>query len=268
MVQQTMIRRAHRAPATVVTAARVAVCLAGLSGCGNTTPDATRDGAPATAVADSAAPVAFVAACLAGLPGCVDTTPDSTRAAAPSAVAPDSAAPAASSPTPPPTDSVYVVRGICFGEGECFRHWRASATVPLHAQADPASPVVATVPRGAWVEPVEGQYRLLPRRGVVQRAAVADSATPPLAVGEVVYMLEPRGEGTYVLWHRGVTTVPDWTELSDQEPIRWDPPREAPPGVVLGWWVRLRLENGTTGWVQRPRFACMTKLGGESGCRG
>jgi hypothetical protein len=186
----------------------------------------------------------------------------------------DSVAPAVSSlvlridSTPPPTDSVYVVRGICFGEGECFRHWRASATVPLHAQADPASPVVATVPRGAWVEPVEGQYRLLPRRGVVQRAAVADSATPPLAVGEVVYMLEPRGEGTYVLWHRGVTTVPDWTELSDQEPIRWDPPREAPPGVVLGWWVRLRLENGTTGWVQRPRFACMTKLGGESGCRG
>ena len=237
MVQECMIRRAPRAPAMMVRVALVAVCLSGLSGCGDGTRDAPRD-------------------------------------AAHSAALPDSVAPAVSSPAPPvdsappPTDSVYVVRGICFGEGECFRHWRASAKVPLHAQADPASPVVATVPRGAWVEPVEGQYRLLPRRGVVQRAAVADSAMPPLAVGEVVYMLEPRGEGTYVLWHRGVTTVPDWTELSDQEPIRWDPPREAPPGVVLGWWVRLRLENGTTGWVQRPRFACMTKLGGESGCRG
>jgi hypothetical protein len=209
----------------------LAVVLMFLAGCG----DARRDAVPATVVTDST----------------VTTVSPSLR---------DSA--------PPLEAGVYVVRGICFGEGACFRHWRASAPVPLHAQADPASPVVATVPRGAWVEPVEGQYRLLPRRGVVQRAAVADSAWAPLAAGDVVYMLEPRGEGSYVLWHRGATTVPDWTELSDQEPIRWDPPREAPPGVVLGWWVRLKTAHGTAGWVRRPRLACMSKLGGDAGCRG
>ena len=207
---------------------------------------------------------------LAATTACGDARRDGT----PATVATDSADTSAW-PAPPPRDTappleagVYVARGICFGEGACFRHWRAIDAVPLHAQADPASPVVATVAPGQWVEPVEGQYRLLPRRGVVQRAAVADSAWPPLAAGDMVYMLEPRGEGTYLLWHRGTTTVPDWTELSDQEPIRWDPPPEAPPGVVLGWWVRLRTEAGATGWTLRPRFACMTKLGGDTGCRG
>ena len=215
----------------------LAVLLSVAAACGDARPDRSPDAASMPAVTDSAA---------VSIP--------------PSSPVNDSA--------PPLEAGVYVARGICFGEGACFRHWRAMDPVPLHAQPDPASPVVATVAPGAWVEPVEGQYRLLPRRGVGQRAAVADSAWPPLAAGDVVYMLEPRGEGTYVLWHRGATTVPDWTELSDEEPIRWDPPREAPPGVVLGWWVRLRTETGDTGWVRRPQFACMTKLGGDTGCRG
>lgn len=205
--------------------------------------------------------------------GCGEARQDATPAtgitdSAATAVAP-AVSPTPPSDTAPPLEAgVYVARGICFGEGDCFRQWRAIDSVPLHAQADPASPVVATVAPGQWVEPVEGQYRLLPRRGVVQRATAADSITPALAVGDVVYMLEPRGEGTYLLWHRGNTTVPPWAELSDEEPIRWDPPREAPPGVVLGWWVRLRTEAGATGWVRRPLFACMGKLGGDTGCRG
>lgn len=213
--------------------------------------------------------VLALAAALTAAAGCGDARRDAT----PATGATDSTAsvppvPTARDSAPPLEAGVYVARGICFGEGACFRHWRAIDAVPLHAQADPASPVVATVAPGQWAEPMEGQFRLLPRRGVVQRATVADSITPALAVGDMVYMLEPRGEGTYLLWHRGTTTVPDWTELSDQEPIRWDPPREAPPGVVLGWWVRLRTEAGATGWTLRPRFACMTKLGGDTGCRG
>lgn len=217
--------------------------------------------------------VLAMAALFTAVAGCGEARRDAVPTISATAAAATAVAPVVS-PTPPPDtvppleQGVYVARGICFREGACFRHWRAIDAVPLHAQADPASPVVATVPRGAWVEPLEGQFRLLPRRGVVRRATAADSITPPLAVGEVVYMLDPRGEGTYLLWHRGVTTVPPWTELSDEEPIRWDPPTEAPPGVVLGWWVRLRTETGATGWVLRPRLACMTKLGGDTGCRG
>lgn len=165
--------------------------------------------------------------------------------------------------TPPTENGVYVVHGICFGEGECYKHWRASKPTPLLERPDPAAPVVATVSPGQWVETVEGQYRLLPLRGVVNRAVTQ----PPLAKGDVVYMLEPLGEGFYVLWHKGKTPDHDWTSDDEGEPITWDKPQDAPPGAVLGWWVKLKIENGASGWIKDPVFECMGKLAGDENCR-
>ena len=56
----------------------------------------------------------------------------------------------------------------------------------LRERLYPASPVVATLTPGEWVEPIDGQLRLIPLRGVVNRAI----EKPPLAVGDIVCMLE------------------------------------------------------------------------------
>ena len=165
--------------------------------------------------------------------------------------------------TPPLENGVYVSRGICFGEGSCFHHWRAAEPVPLHERVDPASPIVATVAPDEWVEPVEGQYRFVPTRGVVRRA----TGTPRLAVGDVDYRLEPQGEGDYGLWRRGETLDHDWAEGDENEPITWDPDANPPAGSVLGWWVRIRRANGQSGWVKDPDFECMGPLQGSSDCR-
>lgn len=165
---------------------------------------------------------------------------------------------------PPTENGAYVARGVCFGEGDCYRHWRASAPVQLHERLDPASPVIATVAPGEWVEAIDGQLRLRPLRGVVKRA----TEKPPLAVGDVVYMLEPLGEGDYALWRKGQALEHDWISGGDDEPITWDtsaPP--APAGAILGWWVQLKRENGQTGWVNEPKFECMGPLAGDTNCR-
>ena len=159
-------------------------------------------------------------------------------------------------------DGVYVAKGICFGEGECFRNWRASRPVAVHAEVNPASPVIATVQPDEWVEAIDGELRFVPRRGVVRAA----TKTPPMAAGDVVYMLEPLGEGDYVLWHKG-KTLAHGTDGSAEDPINWDEPGPAPPGTVTGWWVKLKLADGRTGWVQDPSFECMGPLQGSSGCR-
>lgn len=169
----------------------------------------------------------------------------------------------ASNEAPPLQDGVYVARGVCFGEGGCYRNWRAFKPVQIHQRPDPASPVVATVAPGEWVEAIDGQYRFAPQRGVVHTA----TAKPPLAVGDVVYMLEPLGEGYYVLWHRGKTPEPDWAEGGDDEPITWEARPEPPPGAVIGWWVQLKRANGQSGWVNNPEFECMGQLAGDSNCR-
>ena len=168
-----------------------------------------------------------------------------------------------SNEAPPTENGVYIARGVCFGEGGCYSNWRAIAKVELRERPDPASPVVATIAPGEWVKAIDGQLRLVPLRGVVKRA----TANPPLAVGDVVYMLEPLGEGFYVLWHKGKTLEHDWTNMSEEEPIAWD--KEAPPpsGAILGWWVQLKRENGQTGWVKDPDFECMGQLAGDSNCR-
>lgn len=165
---------------------------------------------------------------------------------------------------PPMENGVYIARGICFGEGGCNRYWRASQPVQLRESPDPASSVIATVAPDEWVEAIDGQYRFVPLRGVVHTA----TATPPLAVGDVVYMLEPQGEGFYTLWHQGQTPAHDWAEGWENEPITWDARAEPPPGAVLGWWVQLRRENGQAGWVQDPStFECMGSLQGSVNCR-
>lgn len=166
--------------------------------------------------------------------------------------------------TPPTENGVYIARGICFGEGECFRHWRAVKPVELRERPDPASAVVATVKPGEWVETVEGQLRMLPLRGVVNR----DVAQPPLAKGDVVYMLEPLGEGFYVLWHKGHALEHDWASGDENEPITWDKKTgSAPAGAILGWWVQLKRESGQSGWVNDPSFECMGSLAGDTNCR-
>lgn len=164
---------------------------------------------------------------------------------------------------PPLENGVYVARGVCFGEGGCNRYWRAYEPVEIHERADPASTVIATVAPDEWVEAIDGQLRFVPLRGVVHTA----TETPPLAVGDVVYMLEPEGEGFYVLWHNGETPEHDWASGDPNEPITWDAEAAAPGGAVLGWWVQLKLENGQTGWVNDPRFECMGSLQGSEGCR-
>ena len=168
-----------------------------------------------------------------------------------------------SNEAPPLENGVYIARGVCFGEGECYRHWRAFQPVQVHERPDPTSPVIATVAPDQWVEAIDGQYRFVPLRGVVHTA----TDSPPLAVGDVVYMLEPLGEGYYVLWHRGEMPEHAWAEGEDGEPITWGSHAQAPAGAILGWWVQLRLESGQSGWVNDPEFECMGQLQGSSDCR-
>lgn len=170
----------------------------------------------------------------------------------------------ASNDAPPTENGVYIAHGVCFGEGGCFKHWRAYEPVQVHEQLDPASPVIATVAPDEWVEAIDGQLRLVPLRGVVKTA----TKNPPLAVGDVVYMLESEGEGFYVLWHKGKTVNHDWAEGDQNEPITWDKERApAPAGAIVGWWVQLKLANGKLGWVNDPRFECMGPLQGSANCR-
>jgi hypothetical protein len=180
--------------------------------------------------------------------------------AQPSAAA---ATPAKPALMPPMENGVYVAKGVCFGEGYCYSNWRANKIVQLRARPDPAAPIVATVKPKQWVEAVDGQLRLVPLRGVVRKTI----ASPPMKKGDVVYMLEPQGEGFYMLWHKGRTVEHDWASGDPNEPIDWDKHAAPPNGAITGWWVQLKTKNGKMGWVKDPSFECMGQLAGDANCR-
>lgn len=165
-------------------------------------------------------------------------------------------------------NGVYVADGICFGEWGCdYAHWRTISAITLHARPDPASPVVASVAPGVWVTPLEGQLRLQPIRGGVRTPF--ESQNVRLTPGEVVYMLEPQGEGYYTYWAHGQRFGSEWTDDEPGAPIVWDDPRAPlPAGAVTGQWRRYQLENGQIGWGEGGTFACMSGRSGDADCRG
>lgn len=198
--------------------------------------------------------IALVAAACAQSPLRADTAPPASSAA--------------SSEAPPLENGVYVAHGICFGEWGCdYSHWRAAEPIALHERPDPASPVIANVPRGAWLTALEGQLRFIPLRGVV-RTATDTPQNVRLEVSDVVYMLEPQGEGYYTFWRRGARFGSTWIEGEDDEPITWDAPAAPLPGAVTGQWRRFRTESGQTGWAEGGQYECMSDRSGDEGCRG
>lgn len=168
--------------------------------------------------------------------------------------------------TPPMERGVYAARGFCYQTPNCVnRYWRAAAPVRVHARVDPRSPVIATVAPGEWVTALDAQFRFLPLRGVVHTATDLDGAR--LEVGDVVYMLESRGDEV-VIWRRGEYLLSNWGEGSASEPITWGPHPRDRRGAIAGWWFFIQLENGQTGWTEGGAFECVATDSRDEGCRG
>jgi hypothetical protein len=190
--------------------------------------------------------------------------PQTQAAAAPQAesAAPPPASQATAGEAPPTVNGFYEYGGICPGEGGCTSFkWRALAPINIYERSDANSPIIAKLASGDRVEALDGLTRIVPRRGIVR---TADQGLEP---GDVVYLLESGGEGEFTLWRRGETRSWTWPYAPEKEAyIQWEP--QAPDGPMLGWWVKLRLADGRTGWVHKPRdFGCMGGLSGEEeGC--
>ncbi|WP_304218631.1 hypothetical protein [Phenylobacterium aquaticum] len=170
------------------------------------------------------------------------------------------AAPAQAAPAgPPTTNGVYVAKGACPFEGCSFAtYWRATARVAVYAGPG-SKTVLGWIAPGEEVQALAGQYHLTPRRGVV-RAGIGR-----FRKGEVIWLLEPQGEGVFTVWRRGHRL--DWIMPDADYHVAWDRvPPSVPPDV---WWVKVRRAQGPDGWLRDPTqsFECLDQLSGDQGCR-
>jgi hypothetical protein len=148
-----------------------------------------------------------------------------------------------------------IVSGVCPFEGCRLGAWTAREDVPLYTSpSGNLSPVKIT--RGQAVTAVEAEVSAAPRQGKVTRVYDTDSQAG-IKVGDVAYGLYPIGEGAIAVWHDAkvkngsLDLTLDYDEPLATRPLQWT------------WWVRVRLGDGTEGWLKHPlgKFDGMDALG-------
>jgi hypothetical protein len=186
--------------------------------------------------------------------------------AAPSAVAP--------ADSPPVENGLYAAKGACPFEGCQLRQWRVTKTVDLRDAPNASAKVVATASSGEWVQALESVAFLVPERGVV----VSESGA--LKPGDVIYLLDSQGEGSFNVWRHGELT--SWTDDGsgddadphisagvkwDTPPIDWHAKRKADEARGAGWWAKVARASGEAGWARvGDSFTCTDQLGGDDEC--
>jgi hypothetical protein len=164
------------------------------------------------------------------------------------------AAPAADSPPPVP----FIDRDLCPFESGCnFRDdWVAGSPLTAYATEGVATRVAFRIAPGEPFAALRADmYVTRPGIVVVTVSHEAGCEPPDCAEagfrhGEVVYVLSYRGEGSYLISHRGRLRVVEafWND----NPPRHAVLREAP---VMFWWVLVRNRAGREGWLRLKNTA-------------
>ena len=147
----------------------------------------------------------------------------------------------------PPPD--WIARGACPFECCTYRDWGVVEQTDLYDQPF-GSEIVGTLRPGAKVRALTGNVHLRP----AALAVIHDH--PPLATGEIVFLLDYLGEGFSRYWRRGEVREDEispadfclrpasacWTEFIEPEAVRRPP----------AWWIQIETTDGLRGWTDEP----------------
>jgi hypothetical protein len=171
----------------------------------------------------------------------------------------------AGSPRPQAQEAIrpplpYEDVGGCPFEGCVYREWIANKTVRVRETRSAHAKVVFTLKKGDRVNALTGVVVTL-KAGTAKpfsEGTVLHTTTETLRLGpkDTLYLLTPRGEGSWTGWYRG--RVYDGLQEGEFEFAE-------KPNIV--WWIRLVSLGGVSGWTDEPaRFDNKDQLGDETAC--
>lgn len=149
--------------------------------------------------------------------------------------------------------SPFVVQDAHPFEGCQYGAWTARETASLYDKIG-GTILTRLIQKGEHVLALTGEVHAIPQRATVTGVYKSDEEQG-IHIGSIVYFLYPLGEGAAKVWHEGksksgsmdLTLKFDSAETENQS---WD------------WWVKVRLEDGTIGWLKNPRsFNGMDRFG-------
>lgn len=143
--------------------------------------------------------------------------------------------------------------GVCPFECCEYRDWTASADISVHERRSNKSPVVFQLHQQEKLRGLTGVV-VTEKAGIVRiDKAVEDGYVkgmdkPQLTfkAGDIVYLLAPLGEGSYLFWYRGKVYT-SGIELAampgvDGHDARWT------------WWKQVENKAGKRGWTTSNKF--------------
>ncbi|WP_061941962.1 hypothetical protein [Collimonas pratensis] len=152
--------------------------------------------------------------------------------------------------TPPPN---YESWGVCPFECCTYREWTADGEIAVHQDRNEKSAVVFQLRSGQPVDGVNGVVVAEKPGVIIVDRAIRDgyikgSDQPQLSLsaGDVVYVVSPLGEGSYLFWYEG-KIYQSGNNLAGM------------PGVdgraaKMTWWKQVRNKSGKSGWTASDKF--------------
>lgn len=150
--------------------------------------------------------------------------------------------------------------GVCPFECCTYRGWTADDDIPVHQRRSDTSAVVFRLHRGDAVDGVTGVV-VTEKPGAVQidrpvqDGYIKGNENPQLSLkaGEVVYMLSPLGEGSFLYWYQGKV----YQSGLDLAAVPGVDGREA----KMTWWKLVRNKSGKSGWTTSNKFTNVDACG-------
>lgn len=147
----------------------------------------------------------------------------------------------------------YESWGVCPFECCTYREWTADAEIPVHTERNEKSAVVFRLHRGQAVNGVDGVV-VAERPGAVTidralRDGYIEGSDQPqlsLSAGDVVYMVSPLGEGSYLFWYQGKI----YKSGNDLVGMPGADGRKA----KMSWWKQVKNQSGKSGWTASDKF--------------
>ncbi|MDQ2819320.1 MAG: hypothetical protein M3Y65_02795 [Pseudomonadota bacterium] len=123
----------------------------------------------------------------------------------------------------------------------------------MHQDRNEKSAVVFRLHSGDAVEGINGVVVTEKARAVTVNRAIHDgyiqgSDQPQLSLdaGDVVYLLSPLGEGSYLFWYEG-KVYRSGNDLAGM-------PRVDDREANMVWWKQVRNKTGKSGWTRSEKF--------------